>query len=129
MKSSKLFYTNIDNTIMTPSSIEGSYNIIRTKNSGRSEETGEAHVTKLATKRKYELAWNGIKPEEVAKILHAFGFDNNKVNTVQIHLMDPCTNKMADVKVYTGDSQYSYGPWTDDGINFYNKLSFNVIEI
>ena len=129
MKKSDLFYTNIRNDIMAPSSIDGSYNVIHTKKSGRSEETGKANITKMATKRKYELSWNGIRPEEVKKILNAFGIDSNKVNYVNVSLICPMKNEMTTVKVYTGDTNYSYGPWTDDGVKFYQKLSFSIIEV
>ena len=132
MKKSKLFYTTIGNKrydIMAPSSMVGSINNIHSKNSGRSEETGKYNGKKLAIKDKYELAWNGIKPEDAADIIKAFGLRDVKVNYVNLHIVDIETNQMKTFKVYTGDSNYEYGPFSEDSIHYYQKLSFNVIEV
>lgn len=107
--------------ILTPSVFRPSLQDISAADAGRTQDT-LMHKNRKGKKRKIQLAWNGVTPEEAHQILKAF---EDEYFRVTYH--DPWEGMEITKTFYSGDQSAPVKTWTVNN-KLYEQVSFDIIE-
>ena len=113
-------------SVIDPSKLSWGLSDISSSDAGRDEQT-KMHKMRLGQKRKYELAWNMISPEDASKILKAI----NEKEEFECTLHDAMDNEMQTRTYYVGDRSAPMQQWMPDRTDgkLFTSLSFSLIEV
>lgn len=107
--------------ILTPSVFQPSLQDISAADAGRTQDT-LMHKNRKGKKRKIQLAWNGVTPEEAHQILKAFEDEYFRVT-----YYDPWEGMEITKTFYSGDQSAPVKTWTVNN-KLYEQVSFDIIE-
>lgn len=107
--------------ILTPSVFQLSLQDISAADAGRTQDA-LMHKNRKAKKRKIQLAWNGVTPEEAHLILKAFEDEYFRVT-----YYDPWEGDDVTKTFYSGDQSAPVKTWTVEN-KIYEQVGFDIIE-
>ena len=108
--------------VKTPSSMTWGFQRVSAHDAGRTEDT-IMHVNQVGTKRKIQLTWVNITPEDAHNILNAFAPEYLSVN-----YFDPMAGGYITKTFYTGDMSAPVKMFTVNK-KIYESVSFDIIEV
>lgn len=109
--------------IKCPSQFNWSLTDVSSSDAGRVEDINATmYKNRKAQKRKIELSWNGLGPEDTSKILQAFNPEY-----FNVYYFDPMDGIYETRTFYRGDASAPFHIWTTKH-RIYKQLSFNIIE-
>ena len=107
--------------IKTPSVFHPSLQDISASDAGRTQDA-LMHKNRVAQKRKIQLAWNNVSPEDAHAILSAFSDEYFRVT-----YYDPWEGETTTRTFYSGDQSSPVKRWAI-GNKLYEQVSFDIIE-
>lgn len=117
------FGLKVDNEDMPcPAVFNWGLNDVSAAESGRTDDT-IMHKNRVGQKRKIELQWNCLDPEDTKRILQAFNPEY-----IQVTYYDPMDGDFETRTFYTGDKEAPLKFWYV-GNQIFESLSFNIIEV
>ena len=112
----------VDNvTLPSPSKFEWSIQDVSLGESGR-DDAGYMYKSRVTSKRKILLEWQGIKPATAKTILEAF-----QPEYIHVTYFDPLTGADRTMEAYIGDRHAPVKVWQIDN-KIYETISLDVIE-
>lgn len=111
--------------LKSPAEFQWGWQQVSDQNAGRTQDT-TMHVNRIGIKRKLELEWQNLTPQETYEILQVFQPEYIRV-TYHDPLDSPDPDAMSTRTFYTGDKSAPIYSWYIGGER-YEKLTFNLIE-
>lgn len=105
----------------TPSTFTWGLQDVSDSESGRTQDA-LMHKNRIAQKRKIELGWNVLRPNQVSELLKMFNPEY-----IQVTYWDSMDGEEETRTFYVGDRSTPVSYWTIDN-KMYTQVKFNLIE-